>query len=195
MGTHPLFFPLHDRMAANEGSLLVLVRHGESEWNKLNLFTGWKNPALTEKGRGEALTGAKNLKAAGYTHFDVAFTSVLQRANDTLAIILKEIGQDDLETFKDQALNERDYGDLTGLNKDEARVKFGEEQVHIWRRSYESHIKPRVAKGEKVLVAAHGNSLRSMIMQLEGLSGDEIVKTELETGVPIVYKLDKDGKV
>ncbi|BGP50125.1 Phosphoglycerate mutase [Rhodotorula kratochvilovae] len=205
-------------MAASEGSLLVLVRSvsSESEWNKLNLFTGWKNPALTEKGRAEALTGAKNLAAAGYTHFDVAYTSVLQRANDTLAIILKEIGQEGLETHKDQALNERDYGDLTGLNKDEARQKFGDEQVHIWRRSYDipppggesleltakrvlpyydAEIKPRVAKGEKVLVAAHGNSLRSMIMQLEGLSGEEIVKTELETGVPVVYKLDKDGKV
>ncbi|BGP33804.1 Phosphoglycerate mutase [Rhodotorula toruloides] len=209
-------------MAANEGSLLVLVRHGasfaarESEWNKLNLFTGWKNPALTEKGRAEALEGGKNLKAAGYTHFDVAFTSVLQRANDTLAIILKEIGQEGLETHKDQALNERDYGELTGLNKDDARKKWGEEQVHIWRRSYdvpppggesleltlkrvlpyyEKEIAPRVEKGEKVLIAAHGNSLRSIIKHLEGLSGEEIVNTELATGVPIVYKLDKNGKV
>ncbi|GAA5867156.1 hypothetical protein JCM1840_001501 [Sporobolomyces johnsonii] len=203
-------------MSADQGSLLVLVRHGESEWNKLNLFTGWKNPALTEKGRAEALSGAKNLKKAGLTHFDVAFTSVLQRANDTLAIILEEIDQKDLEVIKDQALNERDYGELTGLNKDDARKKWGEEQVHIWRRSYdvpppggesleltakrvlpyyEREILPRVEKGQNVLVAAHGNSLRSMIMRLENMSGEEIVNTELATGVPIVYKLDKDGKV
>ncbi|GAA5989273.1 hypothetical protein JCM11641_003858 [Rhodosporidiobolus odoratus] len=190
-------------MAANQESLL-------------NLFTGWKNPALTDKGRTEAQEGGKNLAKSGYTHFDVAFSSVLQRANDTLAIILKEINQEGLETFKDQALNERDYGDLTGLNKDEARVKFGEEQVHIWRRSYdvpppggesleltlkrvlpyyESQIKPRIQKGEKVLIAAHGNSLRAIIKHLEGMSGEEIVKTELETGVPIVYKLDSEGKV
>ncbi|GAA6004267.1 hypothetical protein JCM10207_002514 [Rhodosporidiobolus poonsookiae] len=204
-------------MAANEESLLVLVRHGESEWNKLNLFTGWKNPALTEKGRAEALEGGKNLKKSGFTHFDVAFSSVLQRANDTLDIILKEIGQEDLPIHKDQALNERDYGDLTGLNKDEARKKFGEEQVHIWRRSYdvpppggesleltlqrvlpyyEAEIKPRILKGEKVLIAAHGNSLRAIIKHLEGMTGEEIVNTELATGVPIVYKLNKsDGSV
>ncbi|SDA01443.1 BZ3500_MvSof-1268-A1-R1_Chr10-1g02671 [Microbotryum saponariae] len=192
------------------------LKHGESEWNKLNLFTGWKNPALTEVGRSEALAGAQALKKGGHSHFDVAFTSVLKRANDTLTIILKEIGQEDLETFKSEKLNERDYGDLTGLNKDDARKKFGEEQVHIWRRSfdvpppggeslkltadrvlpyYESEIKPRLAKGEKVLVAAHGNSLRAMIMALEGLSGEEILKVELSTGVPIVYKLDAEGKV
>ncbi|GAA6063406.1 hypothetical protein JCM10212_005473 [Sporobolomyces blumeae] len=203
-------------MSAQEGNLLVLVRHGESEWNKLNLFTGWKNPALTEKGRGEALEGAKNLKKAGLTSFDVAYTSVLQRANDTLAIILKEIGQEGLETHKDQALNERDYGELTGLNKDDARKKWGDEQVHIWRRSYdvpppggesleltakrvlpyyEANIVPAVSSGKKVLVAAHGNSLRSMIMKLENMTGEEIVNTELSTGVPIVYRLDKDGKV
>ncbi|SCV73892.1 BQ2448_6322 [Microbotryum intermedium] len=188
----------------------------ESEWNKLNLFTGWKNPELTEVGRSEALAGAQALKKGGHTHFDVAFTSVLKRANDTLAIILKEIDQENLETFKSEKLNERDYGDLTGLNKDDARKKFGEEQVHIWRRSfdvpppggeslkltadrvlpyYESEIKPRLAKGEKVLVAAHGNSLRAMIMSLEGLSGEQILKVELATGVPIVYKLDGEGKV
>ncbi|GAA5822576.1 hypothetical protein JCM11251_006383 [Rhodosporidiobolus azoricus] len=203
-------------MAANEGSLLVLVRHGESEWNKLNLFTGWKNPELTEKGRGEAKKGGENLKQAGYTHFDVAFSSVLKRANDTLDIILGEIGQEGLEINKNQALNERDYGELTGLNKDDARKKWGEDQVHIWRRSYdvpppggesleltlkrvlpyyESEIKPRLQKGEKVLVAAHGNSLRAIIKHLEGMSGEEIVNTELSTGVPIVYKLDKEGKV
>ncbi|GAA5907159.1 hypothetical protein JCM6882_008378 [Rhodosporidiobolus microsporus] len=190
-------------MAANEGSLL-------------NLFTGWKNPELTEKGRGEAKKGGENLKAAGFTHFDVAYSSVLKRANDTLDIILKEIDQTGLETHKDQALNERDYGELTGLNKDDARKKWGEEQVHIWRRSYdvpppggesleltlkrvlpyyEAEIKPRLQRGEKVLVAAHGNSLRAIIKHLEGMSGEEIVNTELATGTPIVYKLDADGKV
>jgi len=196
-----------------EGHLLVLVRHGESEWNKLNLFTGWKNPGLTDLGKEEALKGAKELKKRGYK-FDVAFTSALLRAHQTLDIILKEIGQEDIPIFRDQALNERDYGDLTGLNKDDARKKWGEEQVHIWRRSYdvpppggesleltlkrvlpyyEAEIKPRVLKGEKVLVAAHGNSLRAMIKGLDHLTGEQIVAKELATGVPIVYKLDDEG--
>ncbi|KAH8926538.1 phosphoglycerate mutase [Atractiella rhizophila] len=205
------------------GSVLVLVRHGESEWNKLNLFTGWKDPGLTELGRQEAHKGAKELKNRGYK-FDVAFTSALSRAQTTLDIILKEIGQEDIPIFKDQALNERDYGDLTGLNKDDARKKWGEEQVHIWRRSYVRHsvlakdvpppggesleltgkrvmpyyekeILPRVKKGENVLIAAHGNSLRSMIKELEGLSGEAIVKKELATGVPIVYTVDAEGNM
>ncbi|KAH8926444.1 phosphoglycerate mutase [Atractiella rhizophila] len=195
------------------GSVLVLVRHGESEWNKL--FTGWKDPGLTELGRQEAHKGAKELKNRGYK-FDVAFTSALSRAQTTLDIILKEIGQEDIPIFKDQALNERDYGDLTGLNKDDARKKWGEEQVHIWRRSYdvpppggesleltgkrvmpyyEKEILPRVKKGENVLIAAHGNSLRSMIKELEGLSGEAIVKKELATGVPIVYTVDAEGNM
>ncbi|KAI5481146.1 hypothetical protein MNV49_005581 [Pseudohyphozyma bogoriensis] len=184
--------------------------------NKLNLFTGWKDPALTETGKAEALSGAKALKAKGFDHYDVAFTSVLQRANKTLEIILKEIGQEDLPIFKDEALNERHYGDLQGLNKDDARKKWGEEQVLIWRRSYDvpppngesleltakrtlpyykKEILPRLTKGEKVLVAAHGNSLRSLIMDLEGLTGEQILKVELATGVPIVYELDPEGKV
>ncbi|KDN53600.1 putative 2,3-bisphosphoglycerate-dependent phosphoglycerate mutase [Tilletiaria anomala UBC 951] len=195
---------------------LVLTRHGQSEWNKLNLFTGWKDPALTDLGKEEALKGAKNLKEGGYTHFDMAFTSALQRAQTTLAIQLKEIDQEGIPVTQDQALNERDYGELTGLNKDDARKKFGEEQVHIWRRSYdvpppggesleltgkrvlpyyEAKIKPEVLKGKSVLVTAHGNSLRSMIKELEGMSGEEIVNTELATGVPIVYKIDEQGKV
>lgn len=153
-------------------------------------------PDLTEKGRSEALKGAKALKAKGYDSFDVAFTSDLQRAQHTLKIILEEIGQSDLTTFKDQALNERDYGELTGLNKDDARKKWGEDQVHIWRRSYDvpppggesleltakrvqpyfdSEIKPRVLKGEKVLIAAHGNSLRAMIKDLENMTGEQSV--------------------
>ncbi|KAK0523301.1 Phosphoglycerate mutase [Tilletia horrida] len=191
---------------------LVLTRHGQSEWNKLNLFTGWKDPALTEQGKAEALKGAEELKKYGYTNFDLAFTSDLQRAQNTLAIQLKEIGQEGISVTKDQALNERDYGELTGLNKDDARKKFGEEQVHIWRRSYdvpppggesleltakrvlpyyEANIKPHVIAGK----SAHGNSLRAMIKELEGMTGEQIVATELATGVPIVYKIDADGKV
>ncbi|KAK0543438.1 Phosphoglycerate mutase [Tilletia horrida] len=195
---------------------LVLTRHGQSEWNKLNLFTGWKDPALTDLGKEEALKGAGELKKHGYTNFDLAFTSDLQRAQNTLAIQLKEINQEGIPITKDQALNERDYGELTGLNKDDARKKFGEDQVHIWRRSYdvpppggesleltakrvlpyyEANIKPHVIAGKSVLVTAHGNSLRAMIKDLEGLTPEEIIKTELATGVPIVYKIDENGKV
>jgi len=194
-------------------NVLVLVRHGESEWNKLNLFTGWKDPGLTEKGIAEAKTAGRLLKAEGYK-FDVAFTSDLTRAQRTLTLILEELGQTGLVTHKDQKLNERDYGDLSGLNKDEARQKWGEDQVHIWRRSYDipppggeslkdtaarvlpyyqAEIWPEVKAGRNVLVAAHGNSLRALIMQLEGLSGEEIVARELATGAPIVYRLKPDG--
>jgi 2,3-bisphosphoglycerate-dependent phosphoglycerate mutase len=195
--------------------LILISGHGQSEWNKLNLFTGWKDPALTELGIKEAEDGAKRLKQKGLTQFDIAFTSDLQRAQKTCDIILEGIGQQDLQVIKSQKLNERDYGDLSGLNKDDARKKWGEEKVHIWRRSFdvpppggeslkltaervlpywEQEIKPRLIKGEKVLIAAHGNSLRALIMELEGLSGEEIVSRELATGVPIVYKLDKEGK-
>jgi 2,3-bisphosphoglycerate-dependent phosphoglycerate mutase len=194
-------------------NVLVLVRHGESEWNKLNLFTGWKDPGLTEKGIAEAKAAGRVLKSKGYK-FDVAFTSVLSRAQRTLTLILEELGQTDLVTHKDQKLNERDYGDLSGLNKDEARKKWGEDQVHIWRRSfdvpppggeslkdtaarvlpyYQAEIWPQVKAGRNVLVAAHGNSLRALIMQLEGLSGEQIVARELATGAPIVYRLNADG--
>ena len=195
--------------------LLVLVRHGQSEWNLKNLFTGWKDPMLTEKGIAEARAAGQRLKAKGL-QFDVAYTSVLTRAQKTLDLILAEIGQTGLPTIKDQALNERDYGDLTGLNKDDARAKWGEEQVLIWRRSYDvpppggeslkdtlaralpyymKHIQPRVLRGERVIVAAHGNSLRSLIMAIEGLSPEEILKRELETGVPVVYRLNADSTV
>ncbi len=195
--------------------LLVLVRHGESEWNKLNLFTGWKDPDLTEKGVEEATRAGKLLKAAGYK-FDIAYTSVLTRAQHTLTIMLSELGQTGLETVCDQRLNERDYGDLSGLNKDDARKRWGEEQVLIWRRSYDvpppggeslkdtatrvlpyydAEIWPKLKSGSKVIVAAHGNSLRALIMKLENLSGAEIVKRELATGAPIVYELDDAGKV
>ncbi|MBW0467590.1 hypothetical protein O181_007305 [Austropuccinia psidii MF-1] len=194
---------------------IVLVRHGQSEWNKLNLFTGWKDPALTDQGREEARLGAERLKKHGFK-FDLAYTSALSRAQTTLDIILTTLEQKDIPIEKDQALNERDYGDLTGLNKDEARKKWGEDQVHIWRRSYDvcppggesleltakrtlpyynKEIKPQVLAGKKILVAAHGNSLRSIIMELENLTGEEIVKKELDTGVPIVYDLDSEGKV
>jgi 2,3-bisphosphoglycerate-dependent phosphoglycerate mutase len=194
---------------------LVLVRHGQSEWNLKNLFTGWRDVDLTELGREEAKTGADKLKARG-VKFDIAFTSALQRAQKTNDIILDTLGQTGLKTIRDQALNERDYGDLSGLNKDDARAKWGEEQVHIWRRSYDvqppggeslkdtgarvwpyyMHVmQPHVLRGETVLVAAHGNSLRALIMALEGKSGEEIVKLELATGVPIVYTLNADSTV
>jgi 2,3-bisphosphoglycerate-dependent phosphoglycerate mutase len=194
---------------------LVLVRHGQSEWNLKNLFTGWRDVDLTELGREEAKTGADKLKARG-TKFDIAFTSALIRAQKTCQIILDTLGQGDLKTIRDQALNERDYGDLSGLNKDDARAKWGEEQVHIWRRSYDTQppggeslkdtgarvwpyymhvMQPHVLRGETVLVAAHGNSLRALIMALEGKSGEEIVKLELATGVPIVYTLNADSTV
>lgn len=195
--------------------LLVLVRHGQSEWNLKNLFTGWKDPDLTEKGVVEAREAGRKLKALGH-RYDIAFTSALIRAQHTLRIILEEIGQPGLETIRDQALNERDYGDLTGLDKDEARRRFGEEQVHIWRRSFDvpppggeslkdtakrvlpyfdRHILPRVVSGERVLVSAHGNSLRALTMKLEGLTGDEIVKRELATGAPVIYRLNADGSI
>jgi 2,3-bisphosphoglycerate-dependent phosphoglycerate mutase len=195
--------------------LLVLVRHGQSEWNLKNLFTGWKDPDLTELGREEATAAGQRLHDLGLA-FDVASTSVLSRAHSTLELILEEIGQQDLPVVRDQALNERDYGELTGLNKDDARKRWGEEQVHIWRRSfdvpppggeslkntaervlpyYKREILPRVLEGERVLVVAHGNSLRALIMDLEHLTGEEIVARELDTGIPIVYTLDAGGEV
>ena len=196
-------------------NLLVLVRHGQSEWNEKNLFTGWRDPDLTEKGVEEAKAAGRALKEAGYS-FDVSFTSDLSRAQRTNDLILAELGQSDLPIIRNQALNERDYGDLAGLNKDDAREKWGEEQVHVWRRSYdipppggeslkdtaarvlpyfEKEILPRVLKGEKVLVAAHGNSLRSLVMQLDQLSQDEVIALNIATGAPIVYELDDQGKV
>ncbi len=196
-------------------NVLVLVRHGESEWNKLNLFTGWRDPDLTEKGVEEARRAGQLLKAEGF-RFDIAFTSVLKRAQRTLTLILGELGQNWLETVEDEALNERDYGDLSGLNKDDARKQWGEEQVSIWRRSfdipppggeslkdttartlpyYEKAIWPQVKSGRNVIVAAHGNSLRSMIMRLDQLTPEQILKVELGTGVPIVYRLDSEGRV
>ena len=196
---------------------MVLVRHGQSEWNLKNLFTGWRDPDLTEQGFAEAHEAGKVLREEGLS-FDIAFTSVLQRAEKTCQIILDELGQGDLETVHDQALNERNYGDLAGLNKDDARAKWGEEQVHIWRRSYDvpppgdegeslrdtgarvwpyymQEILPRVLAGQSVLVAAHGNSLRSLVMVLDGLSKDEVTKLNLATGVPMIYRLKPDSTV
>lgn len=196
-------------------NVLVLVRHGQSEWNARNLFTGWKDVGLTEAGREEARKGGRMLQGEGIS-FDIAYTSALQRAQKTLEIILGEMGQQDLETVRDQALNERNYGDLVGLNKAETAQKYGDEQVHIWRRSYdtpppggeslkdtaervlpyyEAHILPDVLAGKNVIVSAHGNSLRALIMRLEGLSGEEIVKREIPTGVPIIYRLNEDGSI
>ncbi|MBR0698560.1 2,3-bisphosphoglycerate-dependent phosphoglycerate mutase [Bradyrhizobium diazoefficiens] len=195
--------------------LLVLVRHGQSEWNLKNLFTGWKDPDLTELGVKEATEAGRKLKAQGLV-FDVAFTSVLTRAQHTLDIILGELGQKGLPTSKNLALNERDYGDLSGLNKDDARKKWGEDQVLIWRRSYDvpppggeslkdtlaralpyyvQEILPGVLNGKRTLVAAHGNSLRALIMVLEKLSPESILKRELATGVPIIYRLNADSTV
>ena len=196
-------------------NLLVLVRHGQSEWNEKNLFTGWRDPGLTEQGKREARESGRALKEAGY-RFDVSFTSALTRAQETNRLVLEELGQPDLPVIRNQALNERDYGDLSGLNKDDARDKWGEEQVHVWRRSYdvpppggeslkdtaarvlpyfEKEILPRVLKGERVLVSAHGNSLRALVMVLDKLSEAEIVKLNIATGAPIVYELDDKGHV
>ena len=195
--------------------ILVLVRHGESEWNKKNLFTGWRDVDLTEAGIAEARAAGRKLKAQGL-RFDVAFTSALIRAQHSLDLMLEELGQQDLPVFKDQALNERDYGDLVGLNKDDARAKWGAEQVLIWRRSYDvappggeslkdtaarvlpyyiGEMLPRLLRGDNVLVAAHGNSLRALVMVLERLSPQEIVKRELATGVPLIYRLNADSTV
>ena len=192
---------------------LVLVRHGESEWNKLNLFTGWRDVDLSETGIEEARRAGRLLKQAGIS-FDIAFTSALIRAQRTLTLMLEELGQTGLETIADQALNERDYGELAGLNKDDARKRWGEEQVHIWRRSfdvpppggeslkdtaarvlpfYEAKIWPEIRAGRNVLVAAHGNSLRALVMKLDRLSQDEVLALNLATGAPIVYRLNADG--
>ena len=195
--------------------LLVLVRHGQSDWNLKNLFTGWRDVDLTDKGIAEAREAGRKLKGQGIT-FDVAFTSALKRAQRTLDLMLEEMGQANIPVIKDLALNERDYGDLSGLNKDDARKKWGEEQVHIWRRSYDiappggeslkdtlartlpyyvTEILPRVLRGERVLVAAHGNSLRALVMVLDRHTQDSITKLNLETGVPMIYRLNADSTV
>lgn len=192
---------------------LILVRHGQSEWNLLNLFTGWKNPGLTEQGIKEAKRAGQALKEKGIVP-DAYFTSALTRAQRTLDLMLEEMGITDLVITRNHKLNERDYGDLSGLNKDDARQKWGEEQVHIWRRSYdvpppggeslkdtaarvlpyyEAEIAPLVKAGKTVLVTAHGNSLRALVMKLEGLDEEAILKREIATGAPIIYGIDSDG--
>ena len=191
---------------------LVLVRHGQSEWNEKNLFTGWKDPKLTPKGVDEAIKAGKELKEAGYS-FDKMFTSDLFRAQDTGRIILEQMDIPSIEVIKDVSLNERNYGDLAGLNKDEARKKWGEDQVHIWRRSfdvpppggeslkdtaervlpyYKENIIPELIEGLNILVAAHGNSLRALVMELEEISSEEIIELEISTGVPLVYKFEEN---
>ena len=194
---------------------LILVRHGQSEWNLKNLFTGWRNPGLTEKGIEEARATGKGLKAAGIEP-DFYYTSALRRAQHTLDLMLEEMGIQNVTITRNIALNERDYGDLAGLNKDDAREKWGEEQVHIWRRSfdvpppggeslkdtaartlpyYEAEILPLLKSGKTVLVAAHGNSLRALVMAIEGLTPDEILAREIGTGEPTIYKIGPDGKL
>jgi 2,3-bisphosphoglycerate-dependent phosphoglycerate mutase len=194
---------------------LILVRHGESEWNLKNLFTGWKNPELTDKGIAEARAAGQKIKAAGLVP-TVFYTSALRRAQHSLDLMLEELGIVNLVITRDQALNERDYGELAGLNKDDARQKWGEEQVMLWRRSYDvpppggeslkdtaartlpyydRHVRPQVEAGHTVLVAAHGNSLRSIVMAIEQLTPEEIVKRELATGEPVVYRIGKSGKL
>lgn len=195
--------------------LLVLVRHGQSEWNLKNLFTGWRDVDLTEQGIAEAKEAGRKLKAKGIV-FDVAYTSALKRAQMTLDLMLTEMGQSGIPIVRDQALNERDYGELSGLNKDDARKKWGDEQVHIWRRSYDiappggeslrdtlartlpyyvQEILPAVLQGKRTVVTAHGNSLRALVMVLEKLSPEGILKREISTGVPIIYHLNADATV
>ena len=189
-------------------SNLVLVRHGQSEWNKKNLFTGWKDPELTNKGIEEAIKAGKDLKTKNIK-FDIMFTSDLLRAQETGRLILEHMDQSDIQVIKNQCLNERNYGDLAGLNKDDAREKWGEEQVHVWRRSFDvpppggeslkdtaervlpyfhSEIFPKVEEGLDVLIAAHGNSLRALVMELEEINSNEIVKLEIATGDPLTYE-------
>ncbi len=193
---------------------LVLVRHGQSEWNLKNIFTGSHDVDLTEKGIEEARSAGKKLKELGIK-FDEAFTSNLARAQKTLTLALEEM-ETKLPTERNEALNERDYGDLMGKNKDEARKEFGEEQVKIWRRSYDiappngeslkdtadrtlpyfnEKIMEEIKAGKNILVSAHGNSLRAIVMQLDNLSPEKVVNLEIATGIPIVYEMDEEGKV
>lgn len=194
-------------------STLVLVRHGQSKWNLENRFTGWVDVDLTAKGEDEARSAGQRLTGL---HFDQAFCSVLTRAKRTLDYILAETGQIDCSITCDAALNERMYGDLQGLNKDETVARFGAEQVHQWRRSYdipppggeslkdtadrvipyyEASIAPLLRSGQNILVVAHGNSLRALVMALEGLSPEQILQFELPTATPRVYRLDENLRV
>jgi len=192
---------------------LTIVRHGQSEWNLQNRFTGWEDVALTDKGRDEAKAAGETLKNYRY---DEAYTSSLKRAQNTLQMILEVSGQENIPTTRNEALNERNYGDLQGLDKAETAKKFGDEQVHTWRRSfdiappngeslkdtaarvlpyYEAEIEPKLKTGKNIIIAAHGNSLRALIMHIEKLSPEQILKREIGTGRPIVYTFDADLKV
>ena len=191
---------------------LVLLRHGESQWNLENRFTGWVDVPLSPRGIQEAKDAGEKLRS--FT-FDRAFTSVLARANETLRLALEAIGQTGIPVEKDKALNERMYGELQGLNKDETAKKYGDAQVKIWRRSYdvrppggeslkdtaervlpyyEGTIKPHLLKGDSILIAAHGNSLRALIMELEQLSREQVLELNIPTGAPLLYELDNTGK-
>ena len=194
---------------------LILVRHGQSQWNEKNIFTGWKNPDLTELGIKEAIKAGIALKKSGYK-FDLMFTSVLLRAIRTGKLILEELDQKDLKVIENEALNERDYGDLSGLNKDEAKKRWGSDQVHTWRRSFDTpppqgeslkntaervlpyfseNILPLIRKNREIVVVAHGNSLRALVMHLDNLSPDEVVRLEIPTGMPICYQINNQGQV
>ena len=192
---------------------MVLIRHGESQWNLENRFTGWVDVPLSPRGEQEAKEAGKKLQAF---RFIQAFTSVLTRAIRTLEIVLEEIGQSDLQVVRDQALNERMYGDLQGLNKAETAEKYGEHQVKLWRRSYDvpppggeslqdtaarvipyyqEQIWPALSKGDSILVVAHGNSLRALVMHLDQLSREEVLELNIPTGAPLLYELEDNGKV
>ena len=194
---------------------LILVRHGQSEWNAKNLFTGWKDPGLTDQGVSEAKNAGKLILEQNIK-FDVMYTSKFSRAQKTGDIILGILNHKEIPIIKNEALNERHYGSLAGLNKDDARKKWGEEQVHIWRRSFdmpppegeslkdtadrvlpyfETEIMPKVISGSSILIAAHGNSLRALIMKLDSISSEDIVKLEIPTGAPIQYEFTSDGIV
>ena len=194
---------------------LILVRHGQSEWNSKNLFTGWKDPGLTELGVKEAKDAGKLIANKGIL-FDLMYTSMLTRAKKTGDLILQEMRHPEITIIKNEALNERNYGSLAGLNKDDARKKWGDDQVHIWRRSFDtpppngeslkdtaervlpyfkSEIMPKVIEGSSILIAAHGNSLRSLIMELDSISSEEIVNLEIPTGAPIQYIFNEDGSI
>jgi len=194
---------------------LILVRHGQSEWNSKNLFTGWKDPGLTELGIKEAKDAGKLIADKGIL-FNLMYTSMLTRAQKTGDLILQEMRHPEITIIKNEALNERNYGSLAGLNKDDARKKWGDDQVHIWRRSFDipppdgeslkdtaervlpyfkSEIMPKVIEGSSILIAAHGNSLRSLIMDLDSISSEEIVNLEIPTGAPIQYIFNEDGSI
>ncbi len=198
-------------MKEGKNNFLVLVRHGQSEWNEKNLFTGWKNPTLTEQGIEEARKAGSKIKSINL-NFDLHFTSELLRAQITGEIIQREIDQQ-IKTIKNIALNERDYGDLSGLNKDEARKKWGEKQVHLWRRSYDTPppggeslkdtservipyfkktIKPELKMKKNILITAHGNSLRALVKNIEDIAATDIVKLEIATGEPIIYSFSNN---